>query len=110
MAGQLLEALTSLCQAGERLADSAIEGGPRARRGRPTEVRMQRPRMIQNGPRMDGTSCTPGRNSEWMESQGLAARGREGGIGAMGERRRALENDELDLFCFFLIILIMCKI
>ncbi len=94
MAGQLLEALTSLCQAGERFVDSAIVGGPRARRGHPTEVRMQRPRMIQSGPRMDSTSCTPGRNSEWMESQGLAAREREGGIGAMGERRRALESNE----------------
>jgi hypothetical protein len=94
MAGQLLEALTSLCQAGERLADSAIEGGPRARRGRPTEIGRQRPRMIQSGPRTGSTSCTPGRNSEWMESQGLTARGREGGIGAMGERRRALEGNE----------------
>jgi hypothetical protein len=43
---------------------------------------------------MDGTSCTRGRNSEWMESQGLTARGREGGIGVMGERRRALEGNE----------------
>jgi len=94
MAGQLLEALTSLCQAGERFVDSAAVSGQRAIRGRPTEVRVQRPRMIQSGPRMDGTSCTPGRNSEWMESQGLAARGREGGIGAMGERRRALESNE----------------
>ena len=55
---------------------------------------MQRPRMIQSRPTTDGTSCTPGRNSEWMESQGLAAQGREGGIGAMGERRRALEGNE----------------
>jgi hypothetical protein len=94
MAGQLLEALTSLCQAGERLADSAIGGGPRARRGRPTGAGMLRPRMIQNGPRMDGTSCMPGRNSEWMENQGLAAQERKGDIGVMGERRRALESNE----------------
>jgi hypothetical protein len=50
--------------------------------------------MIQSESRMDGTSCTRGRNSEWMESQGLTARGREGGIGVMGERRRALEGNE----------------
>jgi len=95
MAGQLLEALTSLCQAGERFVDSAAVSGQRAIRvGRPTEVRVQRPRMIQSGPRVDGTSCTPGRNSEWTEGQGLAARGRKDGIGAMGERRRALESNE----------------
>ena len=95
MAGQLLEALTSLCQAGERFVDSAAVSGQRAIRvGRPTEVRVQRPRTIQSRPAMDGISCTPGRNSEWMESQGPAARGREDGIGAMGERRRALEGNE----------------
>ncbi len=55
---------------------------------------MQRPRMIQSGPAMDGISYTPGRNGEWMESQGLAAQGRGNGIGAMGERRRALESNE----------------
>jgi len=94
MAGQLLEALTSLCQAGERLADSAIGGGPRVRRGRPTGAGTLRPRVIQNGPRLDGTSCMPGRNSEWMESQGLATQERKGDIGVMGERRRALESNE----------------
>ncbi|MFN9899042.1 MAG: hypothetical protein ACK55Z_09670, partial [bacterium] len=35
MAGQLLEALTSLCQAGERFVDSAAAGGLRVRRGHP---------------------------------------------------------------------------
>jgi hypothetical protein len=44
VAGQLLEALTSLCQAGERFVDSAAISGQRAMRtGRLTEVRMQRP-------------------------------------------------------------------
>jgi hypothetical protein len=46
LADQLLEALTSLCQAGERFVDSAAVSGQRAIRvGRPTEARMQRPRM-----------------------------------------------------------------
>jgi hypothetical protein len=71
VAGQLLEALISLCQAGERFVDSAAVSGQRAMRtGRPTEVRVQRPRMIQSRPTMGGMSCTPGRNSEWMECQG----------------------------------------
>jgi hypothetical protein len=50
--------------------------------------------MIQSGPTMGDMSCTPGRNSEWMECQGLATQGRENNIGAMGERRRALESNE----------------
>jgi len=49
--------------------------------------------MIQSGPTMGGMSCTPGRSSEWMECQGLATQGRENDIGAMGERRRALESN-----------------
>ena len=85
LTGRLMEALTSLCQAGERFVDSAAVGSQRTVRAeRPTEVRVQRPRMIQSGPTMDGTSCTPGGNSEWMECQGLATRGRESDIGAMG--------------------------
>ncbi len=47
MAGRLLEALTSLCQAGERFVDSATVSGRRmVRAGYPTEIRVQRPRMI----------------------------------------------------------------
>ncbi|MFN9908766.1 MAG: hypothetical protein ACK56F_22005, partial [bacterium] len=43
LAGQLLEALTSLCQAGERFVDSVAVSGQRTMRaGRPTEVRVQR--------------------------------------------------------------------
>ncbi len=95
VAGQLLEALTSLCQAGERFVDSAAVSSQRTMRaGRPTEVRVQRPRMIQSRPTMGGMSCMPGRNSEWMECQGLATQGRESDIGAMDERRRALESNE----------------
>jgi hypothetical protein len=49
MAGRLLEALTSLCQAGERFVDSAAVSGRRiVRAGYPTEIRVQRPRMIQS--------------------------------------------------------------
>ncbi len=64
VAGRLLEALTSLCQAGERFMDSAAVSGRRAMRvGSPAEIRAQRSRMIQGGSAMGGTGRTPGRNS-----------------------------------------------
>jgi hypothetical protein len=50
--------------------------------------------MIQSETTADGTGCTPGRNSEWMERQGPAGQEREDDIGMMGERRRALEDSE----------------
>jgi hypothetical protein len=50
--------------------------------------------MIQSEPAISGMSRTPGRNSEWMERQGLAGQGRRDDIGVMGERRRTLESDE----------------
>ncbi len=88
MAGRLLEALTSLCQAGERFVDSAAVSGRRmARAGDPGEIQAQRPRMIQSESTTSGTGCTPGRNSEWMERQGPAGQDGEDGIGVIGERR-----------------------
>jgi hypothetical protein len=50
--------------------------------------------MIQGESTMSGTSRTHGRNSEWMEHQGLAGRGRKDDIGVMGERHRTLESNE----------------
>jgi hypothetical protein len=50
--------------------------------------------MILSESTMSGTGRTPGRNSEWMERQGLAGQEREDGIGAVGERRRGLESSE----------------
>ncbi len=50
--------------------------------------------MIQSEPTMSSMSCTPGRNSEWMECQGPAIQRRENNIGVMGERHRALEGNE----------------
>jgi len=65
MAGRLFEALTSLCQAGERFVDSAAVSDQRMMRaGCPTEIRVQRPRMIRSEPTASGTSRTPGKNSE----------------------------------------------
>ena len=95
MAGRLLEALTSLCQAGERFVDSAAVSGRRMMRTRDSgEIQARRSRMIQNESTASGASRTPGRNSEWMQRQGLAGQEREDDIGMMGERRRTLESSE----------------
>jgi hypothetical protein len=95
MTGRLLEALTSLCQAGERFVDSAAVSGQRVVRTRdPGEIQARRSRMIQSESTAGDASCMPGRNSEWMERQGPAGQEREDGIGAIGERRRALEDSE----------------
>ncbi len=95
MTGRLMEALTSLCQAGERFVDSAAMSGQRlVRTGDPGEVQARRPRMIQSEPTAGGAGFTPGRNSEWMERQGPAGQEREDGIGVIGERHRALEDSE----------------
>ncbi len=57
MAGRLFEALTSLCQAGERFVDSAAVSDRRMMRtGCPTEIRVQRPRMIRSEPAASGMS------------------------------------------------------
>ncbi len=86
VAGRLLEALTSLCQAGERFVDSATVSGRRVVRvGSPAEIRAQRPRMIQGGSAMGGTGCTPGRSSEWMEHRKFPEQKREDGVEVMGE-------------------------
>jgi hypothetical protein len=50
--------------------------------------------MIQSESTMSGTGRTPGRNSKWMERQGLTGQEREDGLGAVGERRRGLESSE----------------
>jgi hypothetical protein len=95
MAGRLMEALTSLCQAGERFVDSAAMSSQRmARTEDEAGIRAQGPQMIQSESTMSGTGRTLGKNSEWMERQGLAGQERTGDIGVMGERRRTLESDE----------------
>ncbi len=95
MTGRFMEALTSLCQAGERFVDSAAVTSQRmVRAGDPGEIQARRSRMIQNETMADGTSCTAGRNSEWMERQGPAGQKREDDIGVMGERRRTLGDSE----------------
>ncbi len=90
-----MEALTSLCQAGERFVDSAaVTSQQIVRAGDLGEIQARKSRMIQNETIADGAGCTPGRNSEWMERQGPARQKREDDIGVMGERHRALEDSE----------------
>jgi hypothetical protein len=75
LTGRLMEALTSLCQAGERFVDSAAGSGQRMlRAGDPGEIRARRSRMIQSEPTASDAGCTSGRNSEWMEREGPAGR------------------------------------
>ncbi len=65
MTGRLMEALTSLCQAGERFVDSAAVTSQRiVRAGDPGEIQARKSRMIQNETIAGGTGCMPGRNSE----------------------------------------------
>jgi hypothetical protein len=63
MTGRLMEALTSLCQAGERFVDSAAISSRRmARAEDETGIRAQGPRRIQSESTASGMSRTPGRN------------------------------------------------
>ncbi len=95
MTGRLMEALTSLCQAGERFVDSAA-GSSQRMLGvvDPVEILRRRSRMILGESAIGGMDCTPGRDSDWMERQEPTRREREDDIGMMGERRRALESSE----------------
>jgi hypothetical protein len=70
LTGRLMEALTSLCQAGERFVDSAAEGGPRMI-GVVDPVRVPRRSAREDRSRSAtrNAECTPGRDSDWMERQ-----------------------------------------
>jgi hypothetical protein len=95
LTGRLMEALTSLCQAGERFVDSAAGSGPRMLGVEdPAKILRRRFRMVRGESATGGMSCTPGRSSDWMERHEPTRREREDDIGMMGERRRALESSE----------------
>ncbi len=95
LTGRLMEALTSLCQAGERFVDSAAGSGQQMLGVRdPVEILRRRSRMIQGESATGGMGCTPGENSDWMERQEPTRREREDDVGMMGERRWALESSE----------------
>jgi hypothetical protein len=92
---RLMEALTSLCQAGERFVDSVAENGQRMigvadltvipRRS----VRGDRSRSV-----VRGVECAPRKDSGWTGRQEPARQDGEDGADEIGERRRALESSE----------------
>jgi hypothetical protein len=83
-----MEALTSLCQAGERFVDSAAEGGQR-RIGvvDPVGIPRKSAREGRSRSATRGVECTPRRNSDWTGRQEPARQEGEDGIGMIGERR-----------------------
>ncbi len=91
----LMEALTSLCQAVERFVDSAAEGGQRMIGVvDPVGIPRRSAREDQSGSATRSAECSPRRNSDWTGHQEPARQEREGDIGMIGERRRALESSE----------------
>ncbi len=78
LTGRLMEALTSLCQAGERFVDSAARGDQRMLGvENPAEIPRWSAQMVRSGTVNGNLSCTPGRNSDWMERQEPTRRERE---------------------------------
>jgi hypothetical protein len=92
---RLLEALTSLCQAGERFADSAAESGQRMTE---TADLTAIPRRNAHGDRSRSAARSmeraPRRSGSWTMRQELAMQDREDSTDEIGERRRALEGSE----------------
>jgi hypothetical protein len=95
LTSKLMEALTSLCQAGERFVDSAAENSQRM-------IGMTDPAVIpRRSARRDRSRSaarsmerTPRRDSSWTGRQDPAMQEGEYGADEIGERRRALESSE----------------
>jgi hypothetical protein len=95
LTGRLMEALTSLCQAGERFVDSAAEGGQRMIGVvDPVGIPRRSARKDRSGSATRSAECTPRRNSDWTGRQEPVRQEKEDNIGMIGERRRALESSE----------------
>ncbi len=95
LTGRLMEALTSLCQAGEGFVDSAAGGGQRKIGVEdPAGIPRRSAREDRSRSATGSVDATPGRNSDWTGRQEPARQGREDDIGMIGERRRALESSE----------------
>ncbi len=89
LTGRLMEALTSLCQAGERFVDSAADGGQQmiGVEG-PAGVPERNARKDRSRSAARSMECTPGRNSDWVGRQEHARREGEGDVGMVVERRQ----------------------
>ncbi|MFO0002241.1 MAG: hypothetical protein ACK559_14010, partial [bacterium] len=95
LTGRLMEALTSLCQAGERFVDSAAENGQqRVGVADLTVIPRRSVRRDQSRSVVRSVECAPRKDSGWTGRQEPARQDGEDGADEIGERRRALESSE----------------
>jgi hypothetical protein len=95
LTSRLLEALTSLCQAGERFMDSANESEQRMiKTADSTPVPKEDTRGERGRSAARGMEHTSGRSSSRTARREFTARDREDSADEVGERRRALESSE----------------
>ncbi len=95
LTSRLMEALTSLCQAGERFVDSAAENGQRMRgMVGPAGIPRRSARGERSRSATRSVECTPRRNGDWTGRQEPARQDGEDDADEIGERRRALDSSE----------------
>jgi hypothetical protein len=95
LTSRLMEALTSLCQAGERFVDSAAENGQwMIETADPTVIPRRSARREQSRSAARSVERAPKGDSSWTELQELAMQDEEDSADEIGERRRALESSE----------------
>jgi hypothetical protein len=95
LTSQLLEALTSLCQAGERFVDSAAENGQRMIETADTSAIPRRSaRRDRSRSAARSVERVPRRDSGWTGRQEPAMQDGEDSADEIGEKRRALESSE----------------
>ncbi len=95
LTSKLLEALTSLCQAGERFMDSAAESGQQMiGTANPTAVPRRSAHRDRSRSAARSRERAPGRSSSWTTRQELAMQDGEDSSNEIGEKRRALESIE----------------
>jgi hypothetical protein len=95
LTGRLMEALTSLCQAGERFVDSAAENGQRMIGvADPTVIPQRSVRRDRSRSVVRSVECAPRKDSGCTGRQEPARQDGEDGADGIGERGRALESSE----------------
>jgi hypothetical protein len=95
LTSRLMEALTSLCQAGERFVDSAAGNDQRGiGMADPAGVPRRSAREDRSRLATRSVECTPRRNSDWTGHQEPARQDDEDDADEVGERRRALDSSE----------------
>jgi hypothetical protein len=95
LTSRLLEALTSLCQAGERFVDSAAESGQRMiGTVDPTAIPRRSAHRDRSRSAARSRERAPRRSSSWTTRQELAMQDGEDSADEIGEKRRALESSE----------------